>query len=320
MKALCISHVKDVDGIGAAALVRAATGAEVVLSDYVTLMEDLGRVPKDVGVFVLCDLGSDNSNMDEFVSRMGSIASHAKVTYIDHHLMSQQAKRGLKEAGVRVVHDEAECAAMLAYATFRESLPERAKMVALLGAVTDYMDDSPMAKKMIEQADRQFILLEATLLAYAIARKAGRGGFPDMLVEELSRMKHPHEIPGVPDLAVEQLSAMVALEHEVKRKGEKMGELAYMVTTQRSTGNVAKLLIGAFGVQVGVALKEQEKGWYEVSLRCTSECKVHLGKAIGRIASEMGGSGGGHRKAAGCRIPVDRMERMLAQLSEELGA
>jgi len=318
LKAYCISHVKDVDGIGAGALVAAATGAEVRLSDYVTLMDDLAKVPADVDRFVLCDLGSDNANAEEFASRMGSIASHAEVTYIDHHLMSDATKRRLKRAGVTVVHDETECAAMLAYRTFKDNLPERARMIALLGAVTDYMDDSPMAKRMMELADRQFILLEATMLAYAVAKKAGEGGFPEMLVRELAKMKHPHEIPGVPALAVEQLSEMVKLGDEVKRKGKKLGTLAYMVTAQRSTGNVAKLLIGGFDVPVGVALKEQEKGWYEVSLRCTDESRIHLGKTIGKIASGLGGSGGGHRKAAGCRIPVERMGEMLDRLSASL--
>ena len=318
MKAFCISHVKDVDGVGAAALVAAATGAEVKLSDYVDLVGDLQRVPDDVDRFVLCDLGSDNANAEAFVTAMERIASHAEVTYIDHHLMSDGIRRRLRRAGVRVVHDEEECAAMLAYRTFKDALPERAKVVALLGAVTDYMDDSPMARVIMEQEDRQFILLEATMLAYALARKAGEDGFPEKVAKELARMKHPHEIQGVPALAVEQLADMVRLGEEVRRKGKKMGALAYMVTTQRSTGNVAKLLIGGFGVPVGVALKEQEKGWYEVSLRCTSECSVHLGKAIGRIASGLGGSGGGHRKAAGCRIPAGRMAEMLAELSEEL--
>ena len=318
MKAFCVSHVKDVDGIGAGALVAAATGAEVKLSDYVTLMDDLGNVPEDVDRFVLCDLGSDNANAEEFARRMGRIASHADVTYIDHHLMSEATKRRLNEAGVTVVHDEEECAAMLAYKTFRAALPERARMIALMGAVTDYMDDSPMAKRMMEREDRQFVLLEATLLAYAMAKQAGKDGFAEKLVRELAEMKYPHEIPGVPALAMEQLSEIVKLGDEVKRQGKKMGSFAYVVTSQRSTGNVAKLLIGEFDAPVGVALKEQEKGWYEVSLRCTSECKLHLGETIGRIASGLGGSGGGHRKAAGCRIPVARLDGMLAQLSDAL--
>jgi RecJ-like exonuclease len=319
MKAFCISHVKDVDGLGAAALVAAATGAGVRLSDYVTLVADLKKVPMDVDQFVLCDLGSDNANAGEFVEAMRGIASRANVTYIDHHLMSAGVRKGLAKAGVRLVHDESECASMLAYQTFRESLPEGAEIVALMGAVTDYMDDSRLSKSMMELADRQFVLLESTMLAYAVAKKGGKDGFPDRVVRELSKMKLPHEIEEVPGLAVAQLADMVQLGAEVRRNGRRVGRLAYWVTSQSSTGNVAKLLIGAFHVQVGVALKQQERGWYEVSLRSTGDCRVHLGKVIGGIAASLGGSGGGHRKAAGCRIPTGAMRKMLAQLSKELG-
>jgi RecJ-like exonuclease len=315
LKTFCISHIKDVDGLGSAALVVAATGADVLLSNYDSITHDLDSIPPDVEQFVLCDLGADNADVDEFVSKMKKIASRASVTYIDHHFASETTKQRLRRAGVKLVYDELECAAILTYKTFKDALPERARMVALLGAVTDYMDDSPMASSIMEQADRHFILLEATMLAYAVARKGDEKGFPEMLVAELSRMKHPHEIPGVPGYALEQLRAVVRLGEEVKRKGRKIGKLAYMVTSEHSTGNVAKLLIGGFQVPVGVALREQKKGWYEVSLRCTSECGVHLGKTIARISSGLEGSGGGHKKAAGCRIPVRMMDEMIEQLS-----
>ncbi len=315
MKSFCISHVKDVDGVSSAGIVIAATGAELLLSDYSSLIEDLQSVPKDVEQFVLCDLGSDNSNVEEFIAVMGGIAARARVTYIDHHYMSDKTKRRLRRCGVNLVHDEAECSGMLAYMTFRSKLPERARMLALLGAVTDYLDDSPMAKKLMEQADRQFILLEASMLAYALGYKGDQRGFPEMVAQELSRMKHPHEIEGVPGFAVDQLAQVVRLGEEVKRDGRKKGRIAYMVTSQHSTGNVAKLLIGAFEVPVGVAMKEQDEGWYEVSLRSTSECKVHLGKLIDRVATKLGGSGGGHRKAAGCRIPKEGTREMLDALA-----
>jgi nanoRNase/pAp phosphatase (c-di-AMP/oligoRNAs hydrolase) len=131
-------------------------------------------------------------------------------------------------------------------------------------------------------------------------------------------MKHPHEIEGVPAAAVEQLKEVVALGEEVKAKGTKLGRLAYMRTSQYSTGNVAKLLIGAFVVPVGVAFKEKQEGWYEVSLRGTSECRVHLGKAVSSMAGRLGGSGGGHRKAAGCRVPASKMDQLLASLSKKV--
>ncbi len=316
MRAFCISHVKDVDGVGAAAIVSAATGAEVLLSDYSSLMDDLKKVPEDVDRFVLCDLGSDNSEAETFVERLRSIASHASVTYIDHHFMSEKVRKSLQRAGVKVVHDEKECSSMLAYLTYRKKVPERARMIALLGAVTDYMDDSPEAKKIMEQADRQFILLEATMLAFAMGRGGTEGGFPEKVARELSMMRHPHEIEGVPALALEQLDAEVLLADEVKEKGKKVGRMAYMVTPEHSTGNVAKLLIGAFQVPVGVAMKEKERGWYEVSLRSTSECRVHLGKAIGKVAAACGGSGGGHSRAAGCRVPVAEVDTMLRSIAK----
>ena len=316
LKAFCISHIKDVDGLSSAALVVAATGAEVLLSDYASLMQNLDRVPGDTEQLVLCDLGSDNANLDAFVSKMKEIALRAKVTYIDHHYATKTTKLRLRRAGVKLVHDESECSSVLTYMTFRDVLPERARTVALLGAVTDYMDDSPLARGMMEQTDRQFILLEASMLAYAVARKGSDKGFPEMVVGELSKMRHPHEMEGVPGYAVEQLSAVVRLGEEVRRHGKKVGNLAYVITSQRSTGNAAKLLIGELGAAVGVAMNEQEKGWYEVSLRCTSGCRVHLGNTISRIASELGGSGGGHKKAAGCRVPVGRMKEMLEKLSQ----
>ena len=137
MKSVCISHVKDVDGLAAAAIVSAAIGAKVVLSDYEDLLENLSKVD-DFDEFVLCDLGADNSNIDGFLHEMGRLAARGKVTYVDHHFMAASTKRKLAKAGVSLVHDPDECSSMLAYSTFKEKLPARATLLALYGAVTDY--------------------------------------------------------------------------------------------------------------------------------------------------------------------------------------
>ncbi len=318
MKAFCISHRKDVDGLGSGAMAVAATGGKLILTDYDDFVANLRNIPDDADRLVISDVGADSADFPLYLAEIKRIARHADVTHIDHHYMSAEAKRQVKKAGVSLVHDTKECASMLTYKTFRESLPERARLIALCGAVTDYMDDSPMAKKLMEQGDRQFVLLEATLLALALSRRAEDEGFPEMVVEELSKMKHPHEIPGVPQAAVEQLDREAKLGEYVKAHGKKRGRLAYMVTTQYSTGNVAKLLIGAFEVPVGVAMKEKQSGWYEVSLRSTSEARVHMGTTIGKIAVGLGGSGGGHAKAAGCRVPVSRAEEMIEALTKRV--
>jgi RecJ-like exonuclease len=318
LKAFCISHVKDVDGIGSAALVAAATGAKVTLSDYDDLIDNLSQVPTDIDKFVLCDLGVDNAKIERFLSGLKRIAKRAEVIYIDHHFMDQTTRRRLRRNGVRLIHDEDECSSMLTYLAFKESLPERARLIALYGAVTDYLDSSPHAMKLMEQEDRQFVLLEATILAFALARKGTGDDFPQTVVSELSKMRCPHEIAGVPRLAVDQLVEVARLTEQVKEQGRRIGQLAYMITTQQSTGNVAKLLVGAFAVRMGVAMKEKERGWYEVSLRSTSECRIHLGRTIDVIARRLGGNGGGHRKAAGCRVPVSKANVLLAELSKRI--
>jgi archaea-specific RecJ-like exonuclease len=318
LKNFCLSHRKDVDGLASGSMSVAATGGELILSDYDDMVENLRKVPDDADRVVMSDLGADSADFPDFLKEMKRIAKHADVTYIDHHYMSEPAKRSLRRAGVRVVHDVKECASMLTYRTFKGQLPERARLNALCGAVTDYMDDSPMASKMMEKGDRQFVLLEATMLSLALANRAEEEGFPETVVSELASMKHPHEISGVPEAAVRQLDREVALGEEVNAGGTKLGRLAYMATSQYSTGNVAKLLIGAFDVPVGVAMKEKNRGWYEVSLRGTSDCRVHLGKTIARLAAKLGGSGGGHRRAAGCRVPVPKAQEMLTALAKKV--
>lgn len=318
MKAYCVSHRKDVDGLCSCSMSAAATGGEVILSEYNDLLDNLRKVPDDADRLVVTDLGTDTSDFAGFLAEMKRVARHAKVTYIDHHYMSEPAKRSLRKAGVQLVHDVRDCASMLTYRTFKDQLPEKARFNALFGAVTDYMDDSAAAKKMMEKGDRQFVLLEATMLSLALGARNDEDGFPEMVVSQLAQMRLPHEMPGVPGAAVQQLGREAALAEEVKKGGTKLGRLAYMVTEQYSTGNVAKLLIGAFDVPVGVSMKEKTRGWYEVSLRGTSECRVHLGTTIGRMVTPLGGSGGGHRKAAGCRVPVSEMDGVLKSLAKKV--
>jgi single-stranded DNA-specific DHH superfamily exonuclease len=315
LKAFCISHVKDVDGISSAALVVAAKGADFLLTDYGSVIEDLGKVPDGIDEFVLCDIGSDETSMDRFVEELGRLAGRCSVTYIDHHHIPESAKRRIRAKGVKFVHDTSECASMLTYRTLRNSLPQEASYLALYGAVTDYMDDSPMAKKLMERTDRQFVLACASLLSHAVSRKGDESGYPEMLVKELAGMKFPHRIDEVVKHAVDQMDTVVGLMEIVGRKGRKLRGLAYMDTTEHSTGNVAKLLIGAFGVRAGVSYREREKGWMEVSVRGTSDCRAHLGVAMGRISKRLGGSGGGHRRAAGGRVPAGRIGELLEALS-----
>jgi single-stranded-DNA-specific exonuclease len=314
----CISHVKDVDGLSSAALVVAAKGGTFKLTDYDDLLKEMDAVPASATGLTICDLGTNASNFQEFLGKLAGLAKRMPVTYVDHHYLTDEAKQEIARTGVELRHDVRDCASMLTYLTYRESLPEGARLLALYGAVTDYMDTSANAAQMMETFDRQYVLLECTILAYALA-KNGRGyAYPEMLVKELAAMKAPHTIDEVGREALAQAEVVRLLSDDVRSKGTRLGKLAYMKTEQSSTGNVAKLLLGAFGVSVGVAYKEKPGETAELSLRGTSESKIHLGKEIGLIAQRHGGSGGGHEKAAGCSVPVSQVQGLLADLESRL--
>jgi RecJ-like exonuclease len=314
----CISHIKDVDGVASAALVVAALGGTFGLTDYDDLLKEIENIPASTTGVTICDLGTNASNFSVFVARLGELAKKMPVVYIDHHYLTDEAKKEIIRAGVELHHDINDCSAMLTYVTYKGKLPSEARLLALYGAVTDYMDGSASASRMMETFDRQFVLLESTILSYALAKNGRDLSYPDMLVKELALMKAPHSIDDVGKEALEQAEVILRLAEEVKSKGTRLGMLAYMKTDESSTGNVAKLLIGAFDVQLGVAYKEKASGIAEVSLRSTSESKIHLGKEIGVIAQRHGGSGGGHERAAGCSVPSTEVQGLLADLEKRL--
>ncbi|MDA4115566.1 MAG: DHHA1 domain-containing protein [Thaumarchaeota archaeon] len=316
----CISHIKDVDGLSSAALVVAAKGGTFRLTDYDDLLREIDAVPATATGVTICDLGTNASNFPEFVGKLEALAKRVPVTYIDHHYLTEESKKEILKTGVELRHDVRDCASMLTYLTYKESLPEGGRLLALYGAVTDYMDTSANASQMMETFDRQFVLLECTILAYALAKNGRDYAYPEMLVRGLASMKAPHSIDEVGREALEQAEVVRRLAEDVRSKGTRMGKLAYMRTEQSSTGNVAKLLLGAFGVSVGVAYKDKLGGTAELSLRGTSESKIHLGKEIGLIAQRHGGSGGGHEKAAGCSVPASEIQGLLADLESRLEA
>ncbi|MDG6990892.1 MAG: hypothetical protein JRM99_05665 [Nitrososphaerota archaeon] len=317
MKSFCVSHSRDVDGISSAAMVAAATGAGLLLSDYPVLIRDLRRVPKDAKRFVLCDMGVDAADPGPFLKALGAVASRSKVTYIDHHFISEDTEKRIRELGVEYVHDESECASMLTYSRFREDLPEGAWRVALLGAVTDGMDSSPMASRLMETTDRLHVLAEAGLLSNAVMANRGRPGFAYSVAGALSRMEEPHRVRGVEAAALRQLTSTKDLARLVRSRARKLGGFAYVVVPPAASGNAADLVPGEAGVEVGVSLVRAGDR-YMVELRGTSRYGGHLGKAISHVAAQFGGSGGGHRLAAGGNIPAWRKEDFLQALSREV--
>lgn len=315
---LCFSHSKDVDGLASAAIVKMATDAEVGLVNYGDLIENL-KVVKDTDQVYICDLGLNETLREPFLNEVERIKRFAAVTYIDHHPLEPEWRKKLVDVGIELEHSLDECTAVLAYMKFRSIVKRRASVLAAYGAITDFMDDRLVAKKIISRHDRQFVLLESTLLSYALVGAGDDKAFRGRVVEELSALKFPHEIEGVVEYSRRGLEATAHLMSEVAEKGVKGDWTAHMEAKEGSTGTVANLLIGAFDVPVGVAYRYiRDEDIYEVSLRESYDGEFDLGKIVSMVTRIIGGSGGGHKKACGARIPSALLKEFLDMVEFEL--
>lgn len=300
---ICLSHGKDIDGLSSASIVKMATDAEIILVDYGNILEKLVSIENVTEVYI-CDIGINETISKSFLKEIERITSFATVHYIDHHPLDIKLKKKLSNLGVDIYHSLEESTSVLTYMKLKDSLKSSANILASYGAVTDYMDDAPSAKKEISRFDRQFILLESTLLTHALLGSGDDLSFKNNIVTELSKMKFPHEIDNVlkyAKIGLEQISRLMTY---VSKNGVKRTSIAVMECKEGSNGTIANLLIGAFDTQIGVSYRLiKNEDLYEVSLRGAYDSQYDLGRIVTQVTTMIGGVGGGHKKAAGARIP-----------------
>jgi RecJ-like exonuclease len=316
-----MSHKEDADGICSAALVKAAFEADsVVLSDYPALiprLEKLAASEKKIEKLFVCDLGLSKKNEARFAELLGKMCdAGTDVTYIDHHDVSAETVKALKKAGVTLVHTIDECTSVQVYNKYRKKLPEHAAFLASMGALTDYMENKPVASGLVGRYDRQFLMLEATSLSYMISASQKNDEFLEKIVETLAKMKYPHDVKGGFELA-EKYAKKVANAVETIRDGiVKLDNLAHAPSTvDLSSSMVVNFVLGSTGKPVAMVYKLKEDiGSYVVSIRGSRECKVHLGRLVNEIATDLGGSGGGHDRACGAVVPKAKLDKFIATL------
>ena len=321
-KVVCISHKEDADGISSAALIRQVFGGNSVLVDYPGQMEAIMQVSKDEDLksLYICDLGLSKKNQDEFVELMAKLRkSRVSVTYIDHHDIDPNISERLENLKVKMIHDVNECTTVQVYNKFKSKLTDHSSFVAACAAVTDYMEDRPVASKLLQIYDRQFVLVSATVLTYNIVGHQKDPDYLLYLVEELAESKFPHQIPNTFEFAQIQVDRLAQTMAKVKEGLKTMKNLGHMEILDSGASGAVNFVLGLSGKDVGVAYKERvDHGIYAVSIRGSKSCRVHLGKIVNNLATDLGGSGGGHDKACGAVIPKDKIKKFLTEFNKKL--
>ena len=325
MSGVCISHKEDVDGICSAAVVKAAFDiSKVILVDYANLISRLEKTAAmldNIEQLFICDLGLSKKNEQKFAELLDRIVSAGtEVIYIDHHDISKETLHTLKKADVTLIRTIEECTSMQAYTKYKKKLPEHAAFLAAMGALTDYMENKPLASAIVSRFDRQFLMLESTALSYMISANQHDDAFLIKIVETLSKMKYPHDIKGGFEIAEKFAKKVANAVESVQESIVKLDNIAYAPSAvELSSSMVVNFVLGSSGRPVAMVykLKDDIKS-YVLSIRASADCKVHLGRLTNEFASELGGSGGGHDRACGAVIPKANLQKFIETLNKKI--
>ena len=322
-KIICVSHKEDADGISSAALIKQAFGGDSVLVDYPGMVDalELLRNDKKLKKLFICDLGLNKQINDNFVELLTELRKkRVSVTYIDHHDIDSKVITKLKKIKVKLIHDISECTSVLVYDTFKKKLSEHSSFIAACGAITDYMENKPVASKLLQMYDRQFALVNATVLTYNIVGHQKDPDYLLYLVDELSESKFPHQIPNTYEFAQIQVGKLGEIMSNVRKSMKVSKNLAHMEVLDSGASGAVNFVLGFSGKDVGIAYKERvDKGIYAVSVRGSPSCKTHLGRLVSSVAADLGGSGGGHDKACGAVVPKTKIKKFLQEMNSRLG-
>lgn len=318
IKTICISHNRDVDGIVSAALIRNVTQCGILLTDYEQIIQTLELVDGANNIYI-CDLGLTKETEFPFLQQLDRIKKFASICYIDHHSLNEKMIQNMLDSGVRIIHSKDECASVLVYHIYKDKLPKQAALLAACAAVTDDLEHGRISKSILKRYDRDLILLEASLLSYAISAKGDEEEFLMYIVDELSKLRFPHQIPHLCEHASQCAERMLELSNRMAKEGTRMKNIAHMRTEERSLGSVANFLIGQFETAVGVAYRYKPRtDNYIVSLRSSDGFAHELGELTSKVSSTVGGFGGGHYNASGAVIPGKKLSEFLEILDKEL--
>jgi len=243
-----------------------------------------------------------------------------KVLYFESFMVVEPGLTKLKKIKVKLIHNTSECASVLVYDTFKKKLSEHSTFIAACGAITDYMENKPIASKLLQMYDRQFALVNATVLTYNIVGHQKDPDYLHYLVDELSESKFPHDIPNTYEFAQIQVGKLAEIISKVKASMKISKNLGHMEVLDSGASGAANFVLGFSGKDVAITYKERvDKGIYAVSVRGSPTCKTHLGKLVSAISSELGGSGGGHDKACGAVVPKDKIKKFVREMNSRLG-
>ncbi|MEM4406134.1 MAG: DHHA1 domain-containing protein [Candidatus Methanomethylicaceae archaeon] len=303
----------DSDGICSAAIALSAfKDAKLFFSHPVGLATDLRQVD---GNLLVVDIALPSKDPQEVIGELRRIsdAGH-EIIYIDHHPYPPNfSSEGFPG---ELIHSLNASASELTYMRLKNRLDPHMSRVAIYGAIGDYLDRTYNVERLLELWDKRLLYLESGLLVQAI-ESMGRNHDAK---RELARYLSENNLPSADEKIVKRAISETIVEEDMRKvieaEAKVVGNIAYVIDLKWSLGKSAIYARAAKNVMVGVGA-ESRKDFVDMSLRTPVE-GLELNKSVIEVAGRMGGSGGGHAKAAGARVPRERFKDFLEELNSAI--
>jgi RecJ-like exonuclease len=235
-------------------------------------------------------------------------------TYIDHHPLPKGFVED--EFPPELFHSLTSCVAEQTYTRYEEKLNKDLSRVAIYGAIGDYLDNTYDILRLQTRWDKRHLYLEAGLLIEYIDSIGRNHELKRGLVRYLSTNHLPSSDEVLVHKAVSEALKDEWMRTKMKELVKLEGAVAYVLDADWSLSKGAIYARAEAGAEVGIGA-ETRKGFVEMSLRTPSEV-IDLNRILGEITPALGGSGGGHAKAAGARVPLDRWQQFLSELNSAI--
>ena len=314
---MVLTHA-DIDGMcaGAIALSR-FPGAKVFFTKPVSLYFDLDAAEAER--IIICDMAVTRKGAADLVSLLKR--KRAEITYFDHHPIPETTSlEELRRSAKKFVWSESDmCASELVYDYFKKELPPERAWLALYGAIGDFTDEGKSAQSIMQNWDKHQVYFEVCSMIMAIKMKrfedydAKRG-----IVSALAKGHNPSNIDGIVECAAEAVGRELELYHEAREKAMLIGRIGYMkdLPSFGFRGPAALFSATVTNSPIGMYM-HRRKNIVDVTIRRRVP-GIALNKLAEYASERVGGSGGGHAEAAGCRLPIGTENAFLDAANEWL--
>jgi RecJ-like exonuclease len=277
------------------------------------LLQDLKEFASSANTVVIADIAIDELYSQRVAEELRALGSRAQIVYIDHHPLPEGFK---PPENITFIHDVYCSASELTFRFFHErGLDAEFSRVALYGAISDYLDETPWVRRELLKWDRRSIFLEAGIVSQGLEGAKRDHNFKRSVVKHLAKNLPPSQMQELVARAIKQAEADEKLRLWVKENVKIFNSIAYVINPPGSVGRAANYARIYTNAKIGIAAEERGETLV-MSLR--GDGSFDLNKILRKLSKELGIHGGGHPVAAGARMPKSIFQRFLEELSKEV--